>query len=275
MGFSENRLLFSACRCRSDGRRRCGGPRKRRALGWASALVAACLSFPALADAPIEIGRTIFVAKDVQGRMGEEQPKRILVNDDVLYQEYILTADQAETIMEFRDGSTFEVGPGAVVRIDSFVFNPDEGISHKAVSVGRGVFRYISGLSAKEQDTKISTGNGVLAVRGSVVAGIVDPDVPDFVYVGEGSAVFSNNASSTELRPGHANRGAVTHDDYHTAGDNAARHRGAGAASDRAPAPTAGCVAKPPAAERDMAQACWRRQPIADRRAAAAASGTA
>ena len=159
---------------------------------------------PALADAPIEIGRTIFVANDVQGRLGEEQPKRVVVNDDVLYQEYILTADQAETIMEFRDGSTFEVGPGAVVRIDSFVFNPDEGIGHKAVSVGRGVFRYVSGLTAKEQDTRISTGNGVLAIRGSVVAGIVDPDVPDFVYVGEGSAVFTNDAGSTGLQPGQA-----------------------------------------------------------------------
>ena len=159
---------------------------------------------PVLADAPIEIGRTIFVVNDVQGRLGEEQPKRVVLNDDVLYQEDIITADQAETIMEFRDGSTFEVGPGATVRIDSFVFNPDEGVSHKAVSVGRGVFRYISGLAAKDQDTRISTGNGVLAVRGSVVAGIVDPDVPHFVYVGDGSAVFSNDAGSTELRPGQA-----------------------------------------------------------------------
>src|SRR6202140_4191096 len=142
----------------------------------------------AAAEAPIEIGRTIFVVNDVEGKTGEAEPKRVVVNENVLYEEDIITAAEAETIMEFRDGSTFEVGPGAVVRIDSFVFNPDESVSRKTVSVGRGVFRYISGIAANEQDTKISTGNGVLAIRGSVVSGIVDPELPTFVYVGEGAA---------------------------------------------------------------------------------------
>ena len=173
---------------------------------WAAALVAAaiaCVS-SAAADAPIEIGRTIFVVNDVEGKMGDAEAKRVVLNENVLYEEDIITADQAETIMEFRDGSTFEVGPGAVVRIDSFVFNPEESVSRKTVSIGRGVFRYISGIAANEQDTRISTANGVLAIRGSVVAGIVDPEVPTFVYVGEGAAVFTNDAGSTDMQPGSA-----------------------------------------------------------------------
>jgi hypothetical protein len=44
----------------------------------------------------------------------------------------------------------------------------------------------------------------VLAVRGSVLAGIVDPEVPDFLYVGKGAATFTNDAGSTDMRPGHA-----------------------------------------------------------------------
>jgi hypothetical protein len=158
----------------------------------------------AMADAPIEIGRTILVVNDVQGRLGEEPPKRIVLNDDVLYQEDILTADKAQTILEFRDGSTFELGPGAAVRIDAFVFNPEESVSRKIVSVGHGVFRYISGLTANQQDTRILTSNGALAVRGSVAAGIVDSEVPNFIYLGEGSAVFTNDSGSAELQPGDA-----------------------------------------------------------------------
>jgi mannose-6-phosphate isomerase-like protein (cupin superfamily) len=96
------------------------------------------------------------------------------------------------------------VGPGAAVRIDAFVFNPDESVSRKVVSVGHGVFRYISGLTANQQDTKILTSNGALAVRGSVAAGIVDAEVPNFIYVGEGNAVFTNDSGSTDLRPGDA-----------------------------------------------------------------------
>ena len=180
--------------------------RKSSVCLWAAALLAAvivCVS-SAAADAPIEIGRTIFVVNDVEGKMGDAEAKRVILNENVLYEEDIITADQAETIMEFRDGSTFEVGPGAVVRIDSFVFNPEESVSRKSVSIGRGVFRYISGIAANEPDTRISTANGVLAIRGSVVAGIVDPEVPTFVYVGEGAAVFTNDAGSTDMQPGSA-----------------------------------------------------------------------
>jgi fructose-specific component phosphotransferase system IIB-like protein len=184
---------------------RCSG--HKASAAWCEAVFAAAWlagTGIALADAPIEIGRTIFVVNDVQGRMGEAEPQRITLNENVLYEEDIITADKAETIMEFRDGSTFQVGPGAVVRIDSFVFNPEESVSRKAVTVGRGVFRYVSGIAANEQETKVSTGNGVLAVRGSVVSGIVDPEVPAFFHVGEGAAVFTNDAGSMEMRPGHA-----------------------------------------------------------------------
>ena len=177
--------------------------RDRWALWRMAALAAASVACgsSAAADDPIEIGRTIFVVNDVEGRMGEAEPKRVILNENVLYEEDIITADQAETIMEFRDGSTFEVGPGAVVRIDSFVFNPEESVSRKAVSVGRGVFRYISGIAANEQDTRISTASGVLAIRGSVVAGIVDPEVPTFVYVGEGTAVFTTPVKPPSTMP--------------------------------------------------------------------------
>ena len=183
---------------------RCGYAKPSTFRGFVFLALVLAWTPRAMADAPIEIGRTILVVNDVQGRLGEEQPKRIVLNDDVLYQEHILTADEAQTILEFRDGSTFEVGPGAAVRIDAFVFNPEESVSRKVVSVGHGVFRYISGLTASQQDTKILTSSGALAVRGSVVAGIVDPEVPNFIYLGEGSAVFTNDSGSAELRPGDA-----------------------------------------------------------------------
>src|SRR5215472_3431031 len=191
-------------RDRSAGRMRCGGTKPSIVRGLLFLALVLVWASRAVADAPVEIGRTILVVNDVQGRLGEEPPMRIVLNDGVLFQEDVLTADKAQTILEFRDGSTFEVGPGAAVRIDAFVFNPDESVSRKVVSVGHGVFRYISGLTGNQQETKILTSNGALAVRGSVAAGIVDSEVPNFIYVGEGSAVFTNDSGSTELRPGDA-----------------------------------------------------------------------
>src|SRR6185312_5951898 len=141
---------------------------------------------------------------EVEGQAGEAPAKQIAGNDDIVFNEDITTGAEAKTIVEFRDGSTFEVGPDAVVRIDSFVFNPEESTSHKTLQVTRGVFRYVSGYVSGDQEAKIVSPSGALAIRGSVASGIVDPDLPDFVYVGEGSATFTNSAGSTTLQPGNA-----------------------------------------------------------------------
>jgi len=177
-------------------------------LAGAAAIAVGLLAPRAGADNPptaaVDVGRSIFIANDVDGQAGDAPPRRIAVNDDIIFEEDITTGDAAKAVIEFRDGSTFEIGPNAVVRIDSFVFNPEESTSHKALNVTRGVFRYVSGFVAGDQDTQVKTRSGSMSIRGSVAAGIVDPEVPDFLYLGEGSATFTNTAGSSALQPGNA-----------------------------------------------------------------------
>jgi hypothetical protein len=159
---------------------------------------------PAAAPATTDIGRTVVVVNDVDGQSGDAPAKHIAVNDDIVFSEDITTGDSAKAVIEFRDGSTFEMGPNAAVRIDSFVFNPEESTSHKALQVAAGVFRYVSGYVSSDQNTQISTPAGAMTIRGSVAEGIVDPAVPNFVYLGEGSATFTNSAGSSTLQPGNS-----------------------------------------------------------------------
>jgi hypothetical protein len=149
-----------------------------------------------------QIGRSIFVVNDVDGQQGDTPPQRITVNDDVVFQEDITTGADAKAVIEFRDGSTFEIGPDAAIRVDSFIFNPEESTSRKAVEVTRGVFRYISAYASSDQLTQIKTPSGQMGIRGSVAEGVVDPAVPDFIFVGEGSATFINAAGSSNLQAG-------------------------------------------------------------------------
>jgi hypothetical protein len=177
----------------------------RRAWPLAALLVCTAFAAEAADETPAgDIGRSTFVANRVDGQAGATPPKQIAVNDNILFQEDITTGAEAKTILEFRDGSTFEIGPNAVVRIDSFVFNPEESTSQKTLQVARGVFRYVSGYAAGDQNTKITTPTGALAIRGSVASGIVDPDVPSFIYVGEGDATFTTPEGSSPLNPGDA-----------------------------------------------------------------------
>ena len=180
------------------------------AVGLAAALLAfaaqAADAPPAPADSPTasDIGRSILVVNDVDGQAGDAPAKRIVVNDDIVFQEDITTGGDAKAVIEFRDGSTFEIGPNTAVRIDSFVFNPEESTSHKALQVTHGVFRYVSAYVSSDQETKIITAAGQMGIRGSVASGIVDPSVPDFIFLGEGNATFTNSAGSSTLQAGNA-----------------------------------------------------------------------
>jgi hypothetical protein len=98
------------------------------------------------------------------------------------------------------------------VRIDAFIFNPEESTSHKAIQVTHGVFRYVSGYVASDQDTKIATPSGQMGIRGSVAEGVVDPAVPDFVYLGEGNATFTNSAGSSRSAGRQFDRRTVRRD---------------------------------------------------------------
>jgi hypothetical protein len=178
-------------------------------LNWCAALLGTALTaiIPSLAagqPALLDIGHSIFVVNIVDGQIGDTPPTRLRIGDDIVFQEDISTGADAKTVIEFRDGSTFEVGPDAVIRIDEFVFNPEESVGHKTLSVTRGVFRYVSGFVANDQDAKIALPTGMIGIRGSVVVGIVDPEVPVFLHVAQGNATFTNDAGRSEVGAGQS-----------------------------------------------------------------------
>jgi len=189
-----------AVNCKADRGHR---PRWCTAL-LAVALVAVIPSLAAGQPPRLDIGHSIFVVNVVDGQVGDTPPALLRIGDDIVFQEDISTGADAKTVIEFRDGSTFEVGPDAVIRIDAFVFNPEESASHKTLSVIRGVFRYISGFVASDQDTKIEVPAGTIGIRGSIAAGIVDPAVPMFLHVAQGNATFTNDAGSSEIGAGQS-----------------------------------------------------------------------
>jgi hypothetical protein len=159
----------------------------------------------AAADQPqIDIGRSVVIVNLVKGQYGNQAPKELKINDDIVFQEDIYTGTQAKTVIEFRDGSTFELGANAVARIDSFIYNPRENTSHKTLSITSGAFRYLSGSTVRDQDTKIATSSGTLGIRGSIVSGFVAPQVPVFLHVTEGDAEFTNDAGGTNLHAGNS-----------------------------------------------------------------------
>ncbi|HEV2300622.1 MAG TPA: hypothetical protein VGR91_03540 [Stellaceae bacterium] len=175
----------------------------RLAAGALLALLA--LAPAASADpAPIDVGHSAYVLNTVNGQAPRARPVVIRLNDKIVFEEEVAAGRQAKTTIEFRDGSLFSLGPDARARIDSFVFDPQRSTSHKTLAVTRGVFRYLSGFASRDQEAKINVPSGTLGIRGSLVIGVVAPGAPDFLFVAQGKAIFTNDGGSVELGAGQA-----------------------------------------------------------------------
>lgn len=135
-------------------------------------------------------------------------PRRLVLGQDVVFNERITTEQQGQTQVLFVDESTLSVGPNANMVIDQFVYDPTAGTGKLVASLGRGVFRFVGGkLSKQDNAVTLRTPTATIGIRGGVV--LIDQAANghlevEFVY-GKGVTITGlNGASQTIYRPGFA-----------------------------------------------------------------------
>src|SRR5271156_1774400 len=135
-------------------------------------------------------------------------PRRLVLGQDVVFNERITTEDQGQTQILFVDESTLSVGPNANMVIDQFVYDPNAGTGKLVASLGRGVFRFVGGkLSKQDNAVTLRTPTATIGIRGGVV--LIDQAangrlIVEFVY-GKGVTITGlNGQSQTVYRPGFA-----------------------------------------------------------------------
>tara|TARA_B110000971_G_scaffold218036_1_gene256058 strand:- start:170 stop:1825 length:1656 start_codon:yes stop_codon:yes gene_type:complete len=77
------------------------------------------------------------------------------------------------------DETIFTLGANSVMRIDEFVYDPDEASNNRlSTSIRQGAFRFVSGKISKANDQamKVKLPTATIGVRGTSVAGDVDAD---------------------------------------------------------------------------------------------------
>jgi hypothetical protein len=78
-------------------------------------------------------------------------PRRLVLGQDVVFNERITTEAGGQTQILFVDESTLSVGPNANMVIDQFVYDPNTGAGKFAASLTRGVFRFVGGKLSKQE----------------------------------------------------------------------------------------------------------------------------
>jgi len=124
-----------------------------------------------LASAAPDIGHATTVERIVTGAIvGKRVPLR---QDDAVYKgEVIETAAQSLARLEFLDATKLFVGPSSSVKLDSFVYNPDNTASRLVLRASKGAFRFISGKSGHEA-YEIRTPFGSLGVAGTALGFVI------------------------------------------------------------------------------------------------------
>jgi len=117
--------------------------------------------------------------------MGES--RRLQVGDKVALGESIKTGRRSQVVMEYTDKSRFELGSKAEMQVSEFSMGSKEkAVQPSFVSkVSVGIFRFVSGLIAKESPNamKVKGAVATIGIRGTHVVGEFEGDTAKVILL--------------------------------------------------------------------------------------------
>src|SRR5579864_3627876 len=138
---------------------------------------------------------------------GAAAPRRLVIGQDVIFNEHITTGDTGQTQLLFVDESSMSIGPNSDLTIDQFAYDPKTGTGKLAMSATRGLLRYVGGkLSKQDNAVTLRTATATLAVRGGVfIAQIHANGATEVVFLFGKSLTVTGLAGGIEtmVRPGY------------------------------------------------------------------------
>jgi len=132
-------------------------------------------SHPTVALAQSSIGSATSTQNQVEGIIGEGT-RAIAVGGSVFQNERVRTGDLSQAQFVFLDRTNLGVGPKSEVTLNEFVYNPKRGSGKVVVNLGRGVFRFVTGLQ-RSTNYELRTPIATIGVRGTEFQVLVDDDL--------------------------------------------------------------------------------------------------
>ncbi|MBL8708334.1 MAG: FecR domain-containing protein [Rhodospirillaceae bacterium] len=133
--------------------------------------------------------------------VGSDSHHPIRYRDAVYALDTVITDDTATTAIEFLDRTRLDVGPGASLRLDNFVYDPASTEGSGEISFAVGAFRYIGGQMTTEENIRLVTPTATMVIRGTELVIFVWPDGRTEVNVVSGAVEVRacGSAGDTQL----------------------------------------------------------------------------
>jgi len=130
---------------------------------WLACVAALGIVFPGVAFAQA-VGTVNLIKTAAYERLESTDWEELLVQDNVFSNQRVRTPSDAALHVVFADGTDLRLGADSEAVIDSYVYDPATGTGKAVTTLGKGVFRFISG---KVKDHTIITPTATLGIRGT------------------------------------------------------------------------------------------------------------
>jgi hypothetical protein len=98
---------------------------------------------------------------------GSAAEHAILYRDDVFALDTVKTGATGTTALEFLDETKVQVGAGAQLRLDNFVYDAGTTRGGGQISFAVGAFRYVGGKMTTEENIRLETPTATMVIRGT------------------------------------------------------------------------------------------------------------
>jgi trimeric autotransporter adhesin len=158
------------------------------------------------AAAQQRVGVSSAVNPQTTGMWPSTPPRRLVLGQDIVFNERVTTGVEGQTQVLFVDESAMSIGPNADMVIDQFVYDPNTGTGKLAASLTRGVFRFVGGkLSKQDNAVTMQTPAATIGIRGGVIlVNLAAAGQLEVIFVyGKGVTITgTNGVSQTITRSG-------------------------------------------------------------------------
>jgi hypothetical protein len=175
-------------------------------LGLALLLATAVLgSAPALAQ---RVGTASAVNPASTGKPPGGEVRTLTLGAEVMHNERVQTNASGSVQLLFVDKTSMTIGPNSDVTIDRYVFNPATNAGQMAVTVSKGVMRFVGGQISHSGEATVTTPSASIGIRGGI--SIIDANGTIILVFGKVNITGKNGIQLDLLRPGsYVNLGPV------------------------------------------------------------------
>ncbi len=142
----------------------------------ASVAAAALLLGSAGGASAERIGAVAAVNSEVIGDPPAADPRDLILGDDLVLEERIESSPIGTGQFLFLDQTALTVAPNSNIVLDRYIYDPATKTGEMAMSMTRGVLRFVGGRISKTTDAVITTPTATIGIRGGISIIIVEED---------------------------------------------------------------------------------------------------